>query len=464
MKSRNNLIKKIWTYLIIFSITILSFLWLFQVIFLDTYYVWVKTNDMSKIADKIYNNYNTDEFEDILDSLSFEKDVCISIVINDEQTYSSNGFSKGCLSSMESNFAYEKYKIEFINSQKDEAEYRIIDNRYQNQILIICVKLNDSSYAFVSTSLQPLSSTTNILTSQLIYVTILVLILSLLISYFISKKISQPIIKINKNAARMAKGDYDVTFDTDSSISEIVQLSNTLKEAKDELSKTDEIRRELMANISHDLKTPLTMIKAYAEMVRDLTYNDKVKRESNLNTIIEETDRLNLLVNDILELSKMQSNKLALMIQEFDMNDLIKSIIKKFDYLEEQNNYKFNYENNKKLLVKADKKQIEQVIYNLISNAVKYVGEDKQVIINIIDKKDTYRVEISDHGKGIKKDQLDLIWDKYYRTDKTHKRSTSGTGLGLSIVKSILNKHKFDYGVKSILNKGTTFYFEINKK
>ena len=137
------------------------------------------------------------------------------------------------------------------------------------------------------------------------------------------------------------------------------------------------------------------------------------------------------------------------------------SDIEKFNYL---NDYKFIYQNQKKLMVYADKKQIEQVLYNLISNAIKYGGDKKVVKIKIIDQKNTYKVEIIDEGPGIPKEDLDLIWDKYYRTDKTHQRSNTGTGLGLSIVKSILVKHKFDYGVKSTINKGSTFYFQIDKK
>ena len=461
MKLKNNLIKKIWLYLIIFSITILSFLWFLQVIFLGTYYVWVKSKDIDKVTNQIVKKYNSENYEETFDNLTYQKDMCISVMLGNTEVYSSSGFNKSCFSGNENNLVYEKFKLEFMNSGKNSAKYRIIDKRFENQILIKAVKLDNYYYAFVSTSLQPIGSTVSILTSQLIYVTVLVLLLSFFISYFISKRISKPIVKISNDAKKMAKGDYSVSFVTDSNISEIVELSNTLEEAREELSKTDEIRRELMANISHDLKTPLTMIKAYAEMVRDLTFDDKEKSTEHLNTIINETDRLNLLVNDILELSKMQSNQIKLNKEVFDLNELIKSLIEKFNYL---NDYKFIYQNQKKLMVYADKKQIEQVLYNLISNAIKYGGDKKVVKIKIIDQKNTYKVDIIDEGPGIPKEDLDLIWDKYYRTDKTHQRSNTGTGLGLSIVKSILVKHKFDYGVKSTINKGSTFYFQIDKK
>ena len=261
----------------------------------------------------------------------------------------------------------------------------------------------------------------------------------------------------------MSKGDYDIVFDTDNGIDEINELALTLNQARDELSKTDELRRELLANVSHDLKTPLTMIKAYSEMVRDLTYDDKEKRDSNLNTIIDETDRLALLVNDILELSKIQSNVGELNIDSFDINKMIVSIINKFDYLKERDNYIFEYKENKNIMVYADKQKIEQVIYNLIGNAINYVGKDKKIIIKLINNDKKIKVEITDHGKGIDKEELNLIWDKYYKVDKKYKRNNVGTGLGLSIVKNILISHNSAYGVMSKKNKGTTFYFELNK-
>ena len=463
MKHKNSLIKKIWFYLSIFSIVILGLLWLFQVIFLDSYYVYVKTKDIKKITNEIKDSYESNDVESLLDSLTMSKDVCIVLVEDSTEAYSSSGYNKSCFTINENRFLFEKYKDEFILSDSSEVQYTITDKTTESKFLISGVKLNDNKYLFITTSLKPIGSTKSILTSQLIIVTIIVLIVGLLISYFISKIISKPIIEINKNAKKMSRGEFGLDFKTDSKISEIIELSETLNLANKELSKTDEIRRELMANISHDLKTPLTMIKAYAEMVRDLTYNNKEKRNSNLNTIIEETDRLNLLVNDILDLSKVQSNDVKLTIEEFDLNELISNIIKRFDYLEDLDNYKFIYENNKKLLVKADYKSIEQVIYNLVSNAITYVGKDLVVKINVIEKAKSYIIEVIDYGKGVKEKELEFIFDKYYRVDKTHKRSTNGTGLGLSIVKSILIKHGFDYGVRSKVNKGTTFYFEINK-
>ena len=182
-----------------------------------------------------------------------------------------------------------------------------------------------------------------------------------------------------------------------------------------------------------------------------------------MDTIIEEVDRLTILVNDILDLSKMQSNIEVLEISEFNIVDLINDVINRYSVYSELEDYKFifNYD-NKDIMIKADYKKMEQVIYNLVNNAVNYTGEDNTVIINIIDDKNI-RVEIIDSGKGIKEEDIPYIWDKYYKNSKKHKRNLIGTGLGLSIVKNILELHKYKYGVISN-NKGTTFYFEIKKE
>ena len=201
------------------------------------------------------------------------------------------------------------------------------------------------------------------------------------------------------------------------------------------------------------------MIKAYSEMIKDISYDNKEKTFEYLNTIIDETNRLNLLVNDILDLSKLQSNIDDLNIQKNDINELIKNIVDHFKY----SDVSIEYNGIPNTIVEIDKKKIEQVIYNLISNAINYVGEDNKIIVNLTKEKEYYLIEVIDHGSGINEKDLEFIWDKYYKTDKTHNRNTIGTGLGLSIVKNILEQHKFEYGVKSKKNKGTTFYFKIKR-
>ena len=462
--NKKSLMFRIWNYLIVFSILILVFLWFFQVILIDQFYEWYKTKEVKSKATEIktlYEKYKDDEsaFYESLENISMKNGICIELYGNEiEMSYSSN-MNRSCIFR---NKELNTYKNEFINSNEDTIIYKL-ESPDKLEAIIFGVKIDDGVYAFLNTSIVPIDSTITILQKQLIIVTIIVILLSSIIAYFISNRLSNPISKLNKSASDMAKGDYSVIF-PNSDISEINELSNTLNYAKEELKKTDDLRKDLIANVSHDLKTPLTMIKAYSEMVRDITYKDDVKREENLNVIIEEVDRLNLLISDILDLSKIQSNIEGLTIEEFDLISTINSIINRFDIFRQKEKYHFIFNHEKdEIIISADKKKIEQVIYNLIGNAINYAGQDKKIIVNVIEEKEFIRIEIQDHGKGIDPQDIDHIWDKYYKNEKNHKRNVVGTGLGLSIVKNILEQHSYKYGIKSKKDEGSTFYFEIKK-
>lgn len=462
MKKKSNLRTKIWMYLIIFSASILLFLWLFQIIFLKTYYREFRLNKLENSVKKVLNSFHDSNYEDLLDDISLEDEICIEVVNNNMTKYLSVIYNKGCMGA-ETSIENSYYKKDFINSNLSKKVYTLINPRFKNKTIIYGIKLDDSNYAFVSASLEPIDTTITVLKNQFIYVTMLVIILSLIVSYFVSRKISSGVIKINKEAKKLSKGNFDVKFDTDQPILELSELAETLEYTKNELSKTENLRRELLANVSHDLKTPLTMIKAYAEMVRDVTYKDDTKRTKDLNIIIEETDRLNVLVNDILELSKIQSGTQKLTIEQFDLEKFVKNIIKRYDIMSENKKYKFKVSINKNIIVSADRKRIEQVMYNLINNAINYTGDDKKIIISALELENTVRIEVKDTGKGIDKEELENIWDKYYKIDKTHSREQVGSGVGLSIVKNILINHNCNYGVESIKGNGTTFYFELPK-
>lgn len=459
-KKTKSLHIRVWFYFILFSIIILIFLWFFQIASLAKFYEYSKTEELKNIVLKIQNAYNKNQFYEELDEISYKTNACIQVYSNMSYSYSSSTSNLECRIQ---NNQLNSYKEKFILSNKKVQSYKILGADIKTKTILYGIKLDDMDYAFINLSLEPVGSTVSTLKKQLLYVTVIVLIVSFIVAYYLSKHLSRPIEDMNTSALKLAEGDFSVSFDDNSDIEEINTLATTLNHAKDSLEKTDAIRQELMANVSHDLKTPLTMIKAYAEMVRDLTYKDDKKREENLNIIIEESDRLNLLVNDILNLTKLESGELNLDYEEFDLNTFLIDIIKTYDIYKEQG-YEILYAEVKHAKVYADKKRMQQVMYNLINNAINYTGEDKKVIIKVIKGKQNYKVEVSDTGKGIDKEELEYIWDKYYKSDKTHSRLYLGTGIGLSIVKNILVKHNFKFGVTSIKNKGTTFYFVIKKK
>ena len=455
---KNKLATKIFMYLAIFSLFILIFLFFFQVIFIDTFYEWTKTKTIKNLSKDILVTERDTSLYDKLDRVSYKENVCIELTNgNGDNLYSSYG--NNC------RLRSKTIKRKFILSNKETNTYNLVNNFTKEKSIMSATKLSNNLYIFISTSLIPLDSTINIIEQQLIVVSIVVLLLSIVVAYFISKRLSLPITKISKAAKLISKGKLKTKFETTSDIKELVDLTNALNDMKDELSKTEELQKDLMANVSHDLKTPLTMIKAYAELILDININNKEKCKNNLTIIIEEVNRLNELVNDILNLTKVESNLEKLEKSEFDLIKLIEKIVKQHNIYVIKDGYsiEFIHDNIKELMIEADKKKIEQVIYNLLNNALNYTGEDKKVIIKVVEDDKDYTIMVIDSGKGIDKKELDHIFDRYYRSKKNHKRYVYGTGLGLSIVKNILLLHNYEYGVKSIKNKGTTFYFKIKK-
>lgn len=447
-------------YLSLFSIFILLLFWELQMVFLDVLYEKYQIKDMNNMAKEIYAA-DSSSLRLLLNELVYNNSVCIEHLSSDGVSTLYNDKSTGCLLGKRNSILSE-YKNELIESGEELKAIKFVNPDYESEALLYGIKVNKGEYVFLFSMLSDVNSNSMAIKGQLIYITLLVIIFAILISMFLSKMISKPIEQITAKSKQLANGEYNVVFDKNG-ILEIDELADTLNYLESEVSKTDEYRRDLMANVSHDLKTPLTMIKAYAEMIRDISYKDKEKMDKHLEVIISETDRLNILVGDILTLSKLQANADILNIDTFDLCEEVREILKKYEIMKETENYNFIVNMPEKALIRADKNKINQVIYNLINNAMNYTGNDKNVWINIIENKKDYLVEIKDSGKGIDKEHLEHIWERYYKHEKNHQRNVIGTGLGLSIVKNILESHDFEYGVKSIKNKGTTFYFKVKK-
>ena len=455
---RNSLHFKTLEYLIVFSISILLLLWFVQIIFFRVYYEKYQISYMNELVEQVKNIDNSSILSSI-DDISLDNNICLEYVDNWGNKYYFNNKTTSCLLGKNKNIDKELVKIK--QSQEEIYFEKILNPLNNSTSLLYGIKKNNG-YVFLFTSLEDIGTTTSLIKSQLIYLTLLTILLSIVIAMFLSRRIAKPISDMTKKATKLADGNYNLVF-KNTGINELDELANSLNYLEQEVSKTDTYRRDLMANVSHDLKTPLTMIKAYAEMIKDITIDDKEKTIKNLDVIIEETERLNILVNDILELSKLQNNQDNLDIEEFDIVSLIKDILRRYEIIKETENYNLILESPESIIVKADKKRISQVIYNLINNAVNYTGDDLRVIVRLTEESKDCLVEIIDTGKGIDEEDLQNIWNRYYKQEKNHKRNIVGTGLGLSIVKNILEQHHFDYGVKSIKNHGTTFYFKIKK-
>lgn len=285
---------------------------------------------------------------------------------------------------------------------------------------------------------------------------------AVLISFGFSKRLTSGMKTMSDTAILLAEGNYAIRF-TNADYKEMAQLSDTLNYVRDEVKKSEDFQREILANVTHDLKTPLTMIKAYASLIKEISGDNPEKRDKHLQVIIDEADRLTGLVNDVLSVSKLQANMSELKLKVFNLTELVYGIINKFGYLQETQGYSFMLDVEPNLYTRADEEKINQVIYNLLGNAANYTGEDKTVYISLNSSMDGKRVRfaVKDTGKGISKEDLPEIWDRYYRVKENHNRPVKGTGLGLNIVKAILESHSFDFGVESEVDKGSMFWVDF---
>ena len=462
---------KIWMYFVTFTIFVFVLLWTFQILFLEQFYESMKTRAASRSADKIASNYSqlasgeidSSEFSSRVEEIALDNDLCVEILDRYERNRYSVENLGDCLIHGRENRIHD-YIVNIINSEDSTIRYTIKNPRSGYDMLLYGRTLGDpdnpSGYLLVNSALVPVGSTVDIIKRQLMLITIVLIVMAFIISLFLSRRIARPIAKITKAAENLAKGDFNTKFDGKGYL-EAKKLADTLTYAEEELSRVDTMQRDLIANVSHDLRTPLTMLKAYAEMIRDLSGDNPVKRNEHLEIIIDETDRLSLMVNDILDLSKLESGKQKLNPSEFEISGKLNEIIDRFKGISEKMGYNIRFTPDEPKTVYCDVVKIEQVIYNLINNAINYTGADKQVFVRQINTPDGILIEVEDTGDGIEEDKIKLIFDKYYRSEN-HKREVVGTGLGLSIVKAVLKMHNYDYGVRSTLGKGSTFWFKIS--
>lgn len=317
-------------------------------------------------------------------------------------------------------------------------------------------------YLCVQTPLESLTDLENDMGLTSFTMVLVAIILALLVSGFVAAFFSRPVNEVAERAKQLAQGDYSLAVKRSYFCREFNELSEALDYARVEIEKAQKMQEELIANVSHDFKTPLTMIKAYASMIREISDDNKARRTAHAKIIEDESDRLAALVNDLLDLSKIRSGYGEDERGVFNLSEMVYRVVERFDYLKETEGYQIIAEIKDDLYIRANRARIEQVLYNLIGNAANYTGEDKKVAMRLFNKGADIRFEVKDTGSGISEEEIPKIWYRYYRTREMLKRPVKGTGFGLSIVKEILDAHGYPFGVVSSKGHGSTFWIEFS--
>lgn len=476
-KPSKRLRQKLLFYFLGFSAIILGALWLMQTVFLDDMYRMIKTASIMQSADFISEHINDGEIVNLLDEVHRQNDTHIEVY----NTTGSSGFYLVYTSRETGDLGVSFYPHElysyysetkaqggeglFFDEYTPTVTYGAYSKLPKNERLgvsvLTCVRIIQSGDKELMLALRseitPIESTVTTIRFILIIITGLLVVLSATVSLVVSWKFSKPLKDTNEKAKRLASEDYSVAFDS-VGYREIEELNETLTATAGELGLASGLRKELIANVSHDLRTPLTMIKGYAEVMRDIPGE---MNGENLQAIVDESTRLSNLVSDLLDISKLQSGAVPIEKRAFSLTACTAEILSRFTNLSQQEDYLLSFEAQEEAFVFADRARLEQVLYNLMSNAVNYSGEKKTVKIVQRVSQGTVRIEVVDSGMGIEPEKLKNIWDRYYRADKNHRRAVVGTGLGLSIVKEILELHGAHFGVISTVGEGSTFWFEL---
>ena len=455
----------IWVYFAGFTFAILCLVWFFQVFTLDRYYEASMRAKIHKTVSAISANFDGDmpsKSKTLVEDLAYDNTMTVVITRRNGSTVISADFMGG-YSALTQDYGINLFEYRTKVESSEEGNFLSVTTNYRFNTTeyLYGGRLGDDYYLFINASLEPIGPAAEVIKEQLVFITLMIFFLALFISLMLSNRLSRPFKHITESADRLASGDYSTHFEG-GGYAEINELSDALNYAASEISKVDSLRNDLIANVSHDLRTPLTMIKAYAEMIRDLSGDNPEKRSEHLKVIIDEADRLSELVSNLLELSKLQNGSIALECRQFSVAEFIRNALSRYQLLSEQQGYEFSVEADPDVICEGDEARLSQVLYNFINNAVNYSGDSRKIIIRQRNFESVVRIEVVDFGVGIERDKLPLIFDRYYRDEHT-KRDVVGTGLGLSIVKEILRLHGRRFGVQSEVGKGSTFWFEIKR-
>lgn len=458
---------KIFSYLLCFCAILLSVLWIFQTVLLSSFYRSIKVKETKKTVKEIVSLIeNNEDLMPVASELASRNESYIEVMTSEGITLVSVGDMKNRIQMDKKHILLSKLKngeyVEYYN-KKLEPHNMYPQNDFKDrgpiESIMYIKEASNGQIVLINSMISPVNATVNTLRYQLYIITGLMILFSIVFAIIIAHRVSKPIEKLNKSAKYLAKGKYDINF-THEGYREIGELSDTLNVASIELNKVESLRRELLANISHDLRTPLSLIYSYAEVMHD--FPEDITSEQT-QTIMDEIERLSSLVNDVLDISQLESGNQSLTMNRFNLTKNLEATLERIEELVRSKGYELEFSAEKEVWVEGDEIKLTQVFYNLLINAINYTGEDKKVSVRQLVDSDSVRIEVIDTGDGIANEDIPYIWERYYKVDKNHKRSITGTGLGLSIVKKVMEMHGGNYGVESEQGKGSTFWFTLKK-
>ena len=467
--------------LIIFTLIIINN------VVLETFYLYSKTTTAIHISEAINSYYNGIYTYSINDKLrEQERTNNIDILILDDSfnvVYCSN---QEIIDSVNILNSVYNIRSNLVYSQKNILVQRVEESK-NNQYLLLRADLDNGYINYIKIQVQPIKETVRISNDLLLIIGVLMIIIAAVIASIITNKFTRPILQLNSITKRMANLDFSQRYRISDTEDEINMLGRNINEMSDKLeltigrlrsnntkleqnieekSKIDEMRKQFISDVSHELKTPIALIQGYAEGLIENVNSDEESRKFYAEVILDESNKMDEMVKRLLELMKLEYQERKFNDTEFDLIELIKEELRRNTVVIKENNIKVEFDEKKKIKVFADQEYIEQVVNNYLSNAMKHAEEkngEKKIIIRTENKKDKIRLYVYNTGENIPKENINKIWGRFYKVDSSRNRNQGGTGIGLALVKAIMNNYNNEYGVRNLEN-GVEFYCDINKK
>lgn len=470
---------------------IVLFLILINSIVLENFYIYSKTATIKQVYQKVNNYYASENpninLETELKKIAYKNnfdiliktDTNLIIFTSDKEFLSSTYILKDINEITREN-------INTQNDKKNNLNIKITTDETNNINYMFLTGILDNGYVlYIRMPISPIKESVKISNTLLLMIGGVTLAVAGVVASFISEKFTNPILQLNDIANKMAKLDFSQKYrvtDTEDEINELGRSINTMSDKlettikqlqksnieleKDieEKSKIDDMRKQFISDVSHELKTPIALIQGYAEGLIENVSTDEESRRFYAEVILDETNKMDRLVKQLLELMKLEYGKKEFNNEKFDINELINEVIRKCEVMLQKNNIQVEFESKKPIYVWADEFYIEQVVTNYFTNAIKHteeIGNNKKIKITVKQLNDKMRITVFNTGKTIPEEDLTRIWGRFYKVDSSRNRQDGGTGIGLALVKAIMNNYQNEYGVNN-KKDGVEFYFDVD--
>lgn len=457
-------------------------------IFLEKYYI----SDKQRQVMETYGKFNTAALEGTLDTKEFQESLKKSSMTNNISAmvmgldrsirlYATHDMER--LYRQLQDYAYNRENVETIKILEEKRNYivrQIRDRMTDMEYLEMLGNLDSGDFFIMRTPVESIRE--SVMLSNRFYMGIgaLAIVISALMIYLFSRKVTKPILELADISKRMTNLEFEAKFSSkgeseidvlgehmnqlsetlEKTISELKKANNELRRDIEHKEKIDEMRKEFLANVSHELKTPLALIQGYAEGLKDGINEDSESREFYCDVIVDESQKMNQMVKKLLTLNEMEFGQENVSMERFDVNALIKELAKSYSLLVAQKRGELRIKTEGSLYVWGDEIKIEEALTNYVSNACNHLDGKKIVEIKTEQKEDRVRISVFNTGKQVPEEDIERIWEKFYKVDKAHTREYGGSGIGLSIVKAIMESIGGNYGVENYTN-GVEFWIEL---